>query len=266
MQPENTRLYDQSYINMNVAQQHIQSQYINQMNNCNDALSQQLLIEKIYGSPSLGVTRDHHQLDREAYNYRNHLNTLLNVEGSRHVNNITTPQDRLVSTIEKELNVSPGNKNKRQLISSRDTRQITTLGCDGDKNWLSSFLCFVRSDCVEVFVATNDDIAYRRNSRKIKLGQVGIRCRFCVYLSHQQRSGRSCSFPSSISRIYQSLTMMIREHFPKCRALPHDVKEHYTTLKATTSKGEIESKQYWVDSSKEVGLVDTPNGIILKTN
>merc|ERR1712238_304412 len=97
---------------------------------------------------------------------------------------------------EKELNVSPGNKNKRQLISSRDTRQITTLGCDGDKNWLSSFLCFVRSDCVEVFVATNDDIAYRRNSRKIKLGQVGIRCRFCVYLSHQQRSGRSCSFPS----------------------------------------------------------------------
>ena len=83
-----------------------------------------------------------------------------------------------------------------------------------DPTRLSTYLCFVRSDCVEVFEATDRDVTMRLNSKLIYPRQVGIRCRFCSHIHHRDRSGRSTSFPSSLSRIYQSLTMMLREHFP----------------------------------------------------
>lgn len=140
-------------------------------------------------------------------------------------------------------------------------RRIVPLSTEDDENWLSEFLCFVRSHCAEVFVATNEDVASRMNSKKVLLDQVGIRCRFCAHLPHRERTGRSSSFPSSLSRIYQSLTMMLRDHFTKCPAMPEHLKERYLCLKANASQGATDSKRYWVESAKSLGLVDTDEGI-----
>ena len=93
-------------------------------------------------------------------------------------------------------------------------RLILPMSVPDDPTWLSTYLCFVRSDCVEVFEATDRDVTMRLNSKLIYPRQVGIRCRFCSHIHHRDRAGRSTSFPSSLSRIYQSLTMMLREHFP----------------------------------------------------
>ena len=93
-------------------------------------------------------------------------------------------------------------------------RLILPMSVPNDPAWLSTYLCFVRSDCVEVFEATDRDVTMRLNSKLIYPRQVGIRCRFCSHIHHRDRAGRSTSFPSSLSRIYQSLTMMLREHFP----------------------------------------------------
>lgn len=93
-------------------------------------------------------------------------------------------------------------------------RLILPLSVPDDPTRLSTYLCFVRSDCVEVFEATDRDVTMRLNSKLIYPRQVGIRCRFCSHIHHRDRAGRSTSFPSSLSRIYQSLTMMLREHFP----------------------------------------------------
>jgi hypothetical protein len=87
--------------------------------------------------------------------------------------------------------------------------------------------------------------------------QVGIRCRFCAHVPYHKRAGRSASFPSSISRIYQSLTMMLRDHFPKCEHMPVQMKQRYAFLKENASQGAMESKRYWVDSAHALGLVDT---------
>lgn len=129
-------------------------------------------------------------------------------------------------------------------------RNILPLSTSDDENWLSEFLCFVRSQCTEVFRASHEDVAARMNSKKVLIGQVGIRCRFCAHLPHRERTGRSSSFPSSISRIYQSLTMMLRDHFTKCSAMPPRLHEHYLTLKANASQGATDSKRYWIDSGK----------------
>ena len=142
-------------------------------------------------------------------------------------------------------------------------RNIIPLGTEDDQIWLSEFLCFLRAECVEVFRASKADVRYRKNSKKIKNDQVGIRCRFCAHLPHQARGSRSSSYPSSISRIYQSFTMMIRDHFSKCNDMRPDIRMKYNRLKASTTKGEMESKRYWTESASTLGLYDEPAGGIL---
>jgi hypothetical protein len=135
------------------------------------------------------------------------------------------------------------------------------LATDEDQNWLSEFLCFVRSELVEVFRANQDDVKSRNSSKKVCLGQVGIRCRFCAHLPLSARASRSSSYPSSISRIYQSLTMMLRDHFSACSAVPPHVKQRFIELKGKTSQGATDSKHYWVHSGHKLGLVDSYSGI-----
>jgi hypothetical protein len=140
-------------------------------------------------------------------------------------------------------------------------RNVLPLSTPRDDEWLSAFLCFVRYECIEVFTAGHEDVASRMNSKKVLEDQVGIRCRFCAHIPHRERAGRSSSFPSSISRIYQSLTMMLRDHFPKCDHMPGQVKERYLSLRANASQGATDSKRYWIDSAHELGLLDTDYGI-----
>lgn len=140
-------------------------------------------------------------------------------------------------------------------------RLCVPLATDEDTNWLSEFLCFVRSDLVEVFRASEEDVRSRNSSKKVKLGQVGIRCRYCAYLPQSARASRSSSYPSSLSRIYQSLTMMLRDHFGSCSSIPHNVKQRFLALKGKTSQGATDSKQFWVYSGKKLGLIDTESGI-----
>ena len=137
------------------------------------------------------------------------------------------------------------------------------LSTDEDENWLSEFLCFVRADLVEVFCATKEDVASRINSKKVVYSQVGIRCRYCASYPHCERASRSSCYPSSICRIYQSLTMMIRDHFSQCSALPTELKKRFFELKGKIAQGATDSKRYWIDSARKIGMVDTDNGIII---
>mmetsp|Transcript_5354 Transcript_5354/g.7718 ORF Transcript_5354/g.7718 Transcript_5354/m.7718 type:complete len:713 (+) Transcript_5354:104-2242(+) len=145
-------------------------------------------------------------------------------------------------------------------------RLCVPLATDEDENWLSEFLCFIRAELVEVFRASNDDVASRINSKKVVYGQVGIRCRYCAHMSHAERASRSSSFPSSIDRIYQSLTMMIRDHFVRCTGLPGNLRAKFLELKSHTTQGATDSKRYWIESAKCLGMVhDHPNQGIMIT-
>lgn len=140
-------------------------------------------------------------------------------------------------------------------------RPIFHLGVDEDPNWLSEFHCFVRSDMIEVFRASNDDVKTRNNS--ICYHQVGLRCRFCAHLLPNVRAGRASAFPSSIRQIYQSLTMMLRDHFGNCEALPLHTKEKFHLLRDKSTQGATDSKRFWVYSAMKVGMVDSPRGIVI---
>jgi len=154
----------------------------------------------------------------------------------------------------------------RRLPPHYTERNILPLSTKGDKQKLSKFHSLVRSQFIEVFSASSADVASRMNSKRVTLNQVGIRCRFCAHLPYRERSLRSSSFPSSMSKLYQCATMMVRDHFGNCKAMHPSVMNRYLTLKAESSHSAPDSKTYWMKSARdELGLIDTDDGIRFST-
>ena len=140
-------------------------------------------------------------------------------------------------------------------------RTVFPLGVDEDPNWLSESHCFVRSELVEIFRASHEDVKARNNS--VVYRQVGLRCCFCAHMIPSARAGRSSAFPSSLRQIYQSFTMMLRDHFGNCDVMPTPIREKFIALKDRPAQGATDSKRYWIYSAMKAGLADSPEGIII---
>eukprot|EP00986_Skeletonema_menzelii_P009566 scaffold4383_cov145-Skeletonema_menzelii.AAC.5 len=139
-----------------------------------------------------------------------------------------------------------------------------------DSQSLSNRQCYIRSTLIELFLATEEDVASRpaKGSQKIHIGQVGIRCAYCVDNKrnakhkllqelHRPRVERAVCFPQSISRIYQTVADMQRRHFEKCARIPVQVMGTYKSLKSTRPRGEGTPQEYWESSARKIGLVDS---------
>ncbi|CAB9513495.1 expressed unknown protein [Seminavis robusta] len=140
-------------------------------------------------------------------------------------------------------------------------REYVSLGVGEDPNWLSEFQCFVRDELMEVIQASQSDVLVRSTSKSILPNQVGVRCRFCAHLAPGSRVCRSSAFPSSLDKLYQSFSMMVRDHFIKCPAVPSDKALAFQSLKQKNAQGATDSKQYWVYAAKKLGMVDAKSGI-----
>jgi hypothetical protein len=82
----------------------------------------------------------------------------------------------------------------------------------------------------------------------------------CSEENPAERGQQATSYPSLISGIYNSVQQMLRLHLDCCLSMPSDVRARIEGLKIScSSRGG--RKQYWVDSAKRLGLVDTPHGI-----
>jgi hypothetical protein len=142
------------------------------------------------------------------------------------------------------------------------------LAMPSDTDSLSDRQCYVRSEMVEIFAATDKDVAARhsKGAQKLDLGQVGIRCVYCSHLRARDRAERAVCYPSSISRIYQTVADMQRFHFEQCREVPDHVRQVYKKLKTTRPRGVGSPQTYWIQSAKTMGLQDTGGGIRFDTD
>lgn len=147
------------------------------------------------------------------------------------------------------------------VIPPLGSRRTFPLGIDEDSNWLSEFHCFVRAELIEVFQASHEEVNARNSSIVYK--QIGLRCRHCAHRTGNSKAGRSSAFPSSIRQIYQSFTMMLRDHFPNCDAIQGEVGKQYILLKDKPSQGATDSKRYWVYSGLKIGMADSKEGIYM---
>ena len=191
--------------------------------------------------------------------------------GANDVNNCSTSS--ATSSSSSVVNINPhfyddaeSKKVDDQVAARRhehfSTRPYMSLSLPGDKDSLSPFLCFLREECIEVFKA-NASIVAERKCNKIVIHQVGIRCRFCAHLpNHKRRAVRSSCFPSSTCRIYQTLNVVVNEHFSRCQEVPLDIKAKFGILKRlkVTTKS---SKIYWKHSAELLGLFNTNSGMFM---
>lgn len=138
------------------------------------------------------------------------------------------------------------------------TRPAQPLAIEEDCNWLSRFQTYLRQEMMEVFIATDRDVEARSAAKRITPRQIGIRCRFCAHLHPSQRAVRSAAFPSGVKQIYQSFTMMLREHFTgQCHAIPPHVAGVLKKLHETSSQSASNSKRYWTYAAQRLGMVDS---------
>jgi hypothetical protein len=183
-------------------------------------------------------------------------------------------KSRILATTDKSNKRSYGGAES----GTRSTSVVRFLFASSkDVDSLSDRQCYVRSNFVEVFTATARDVASRhsRGAQKLFEHQIGIRCIYCSTTASTtsdsdnnlvtRRGERAVCYPSSISRIYQTVADMCRFHFPVCSFIPPEIQETYSKTKTTRPRGVGSPQQYWIDSAKELGLVDTDQGIRYKS-
>lgn len=129
-----------------------------------------------------------------------------------------------------------------------------------DSDWLSDLNCFIRKECVEAFSATEDQISRTSKRGRITVDQVGIRCRFCAHRPVDERPGAAVSFPASVAGIYESVKRWQRVHLEVCEDIPQGVQESLARLSANNVWIPT-TRQYWVDSARALGMMDTEDGI-----
>ncbi|CAJ1969648.1 unnamed protein product [Cylindrotheca closterium] len=138
-----------------------------------------------------------------------------------------------------------------------------SLAIPEDEKALSPLRCFLREQ-VCAFSATEEDIAVRTPTTfSVSVGQVGVACKHCLKEPAKSRLNRAVCFPSSVTRIYQSVADIQRYHLGECKMVPADIKEQFAELQQASSKGSkgLATRQYWINSAKRIGLVDTTKGI-----
>jgi hypothetical protein len=170
-----------------------------------------------------------------------------------------------------------GNKvqaaNQQRLPS---TVSLVLLAQPTDATVLSPLHVFVRQQ-VEVFTATAEDICQPAPGRKnrIQLHQVGLRCIHCRDLPPRDRVKRAVCYPSSVGRVYHSVSDMKFDHFNHCKGFPPDIRAKFQELKQeskqkrpkslskTPSYMSSSTAQCYHDSACEMGMVDADGGLFM---
>jgi len=165
-----------------------------------------------------------------------------------------------------------------QPLSLESTRRdLTTLGhcllsLDGDSENLNSLHCFVRRN-TQVFLATKSDAEAPAPGRKKKImtRQVGLRCIHCMHMPTQDRVKRAVCYPSSVSRIYHSISDMKFDHFAQCTGMSYELKDEFNSLKQKCCKRKLNSEtsssrstaRYYFESASRLGIVEKRGGLFL---
>ncbi|KAL3801081.1 hypothetical protein HJC23_002374 [Cyclotella cryptica] len=127
-----------------------------------------------------------------------------------------------------------------------------------DSSWLSDACCFIRSNLVEAFTASEAEVD---DVNATSPGQVGVRCLYCAKnLSANDRPKGHVHFPSSVAGIQDAVSDLNRRHLQLCNEIPSDIRDTFRSLKGFGSKTDGDTAQYWVDSAKELGLCDYEGG------
>lgn len=148
----------------------------------------------------------------------------------------------------------------------------TSLSIESDQTFLDPLHNFLRSSCIEVFEATKNDMtAPGRGARPTEIGQVGLRCIHCKDVPRHGLARQAVCFPSKRDTIFDSVRNYQRTHLDACSHIPSETKALYKNLlkeqdSHPQKKPQKVLKAYYAQAASELGLVDTPNGLMFGTS
>jgi hypothetical protein len=147
----------------------------------------------------------------------------------------------------------------QEVEKSVSSTAVARLALPEDSDYLNERECFLRSECVEMFEATEDDTIVARSGRRttIKVGQVGMRCVFCVDKKTRQHAPRSVCYPSSLKHIRKAMDNWREHHFKSCPSIPEQVRIRYSNMSRI---GSHNAEKYRLEAAKKLGLVDCSGG------
>ena len=151
---------------------------------------------------------------------------------------------------------------ENQVCCDQSITHPTTLSISSDEKFLDPVQNFLRSACIEVFVASDQNPG--RGAKPHQLGQVGLRCGHCKHVHRSKRAKQAVSYPSKTTNIFESVRNFQRTHFEACVYIPDELKTRYKKLILEVYR-KIQQKYikaYYAEAACEIGLVDTPHGII----
>jgi len=130
-----------------------------------------------------------------------------------------------------------------------------SLANDGDTENLSEADSFIRSEMLELFVATDKQIRnsndkhLKNTSKDIKV--IGLRCKFCQEESH------SYCFPKSIIHLCGSAWDLAKKHTLECKCMPASVSKKWYELQIKLFPPPYLSPQhiYWMNCARRNHLV-----------
>jgi hypothetical protein len=134
---------------------------------------------------------------------------------------------------------------------------------DRDADWLSPLSCFIRERCVEAFAVASatEEISHDvSRSGRLAAYQVGIRCRFCKAKPETEKQEAAATYATSLTDIFDCVQRWQCVHVDQCCEIPVDVKAKLKELQ-TENSWSPSTRQYWADSAKALGLVETPEGV-----
>ncbi|ACI65183.1 predicted protein [Phaeodactylum tricornutum CCAP 1055/1] len=193
------------------------------------------------------------------------------------------PSKRKVSFSESDRRGPAKKRHRDGLVVARNLHTIAPapkatvlLASPTDVSVLSPLHIFIRQN-IEVFSASQVEMSQPAPGRKhpIQLHQIGLRCIHCRHLPPRDRVKRAVCYPSSVGRVYHSVSDMKFDHFSGCKGLPDAVRAQFFDLKAGSREKRAKSSpvkvagcststaQYYHDTACEMGMVDGPGGVFM---
>jgi len=133
------------------------------------------------------------------------------------------------------------------------TNNPISLFTPSDDRVLDPVHNFPRCHCIQLFESTQDD-----HTTSARVGQVGLRCFYC----------KEICFPSTRDAIYENVLNFQRNHLENCPCFPEKMKAKYKTLiqrEYWSQKKRLSYdflKAYYAEAAREIGLVDSPRGLV----
>jgi hypothetical protein len=182
--------------------------------------------------------------------------------------------DKIQSNHHLHTNIDPSLPRSEKPVQSGpsvpvEESKVVGMALSTDRTSLSQYQATIR-DALEFFTASHDDAlsVVQGRKKRIRLYQVGIRCKYCAKLPLKDRSTGAVYFPASLGSVYQAAqnvasVHMLAERKTKtgaCPLIPKDFQKKLEDSK-NVKAGSLVGKKYWADSCKELGIAEEDGGL-----